>query len=113
MGKGAGSNTYAKILEAPLVFEGLKERCGDAQVAVQAEITATNWLIDDIDDAVKWPLDGAKGRQFLSSSMIFAEGFELVMKCCTEEGGQGIQMEIAFCRVKEEDVIGSEEAERW
>jgi len=113
VGKGAGRNTNAEILEAPLGFEGLKERCGGAPVAVQAEIAATNGLIDDIDDAVKWPLGGAKGRHVFSGSMIFAEGFELVMKCCTEEGGQGIQMEIALCRVKEEGVIGNEEVERW
>jgi hypothetical protein len=44
--------------------------------------------------------------------MIFAEDFEFIMKDCTEEGGQGIQMEIAFRHVKEEGVIGSEEVER-
>ena len=81
VGKGAGSNTNAEILEAPLGFEGLKERCGGARVAVQAEIAATNRLIDDIDDAVERPLGGVKGRQVVSGSMIFAEGFELVMKC--------------------------------
>ena len=77
VGKGTGSDTNAEILEEALGFEGLKERCGGARVAIQAEIAATNRLIDDIDDAVEWPLGGVKGRQVVSRSMIFAEAFKL------------------------------------
>jgi len=35
------------------------------------------------------------------------------MKGRTDEGGQRIQMKIAFRHVKEEGVIGGEEVERW
>ena len=81
VGKGTGRDTNAKILEEAPGFEGLKKRCGGTRVAVQAEIAAANRLIDDIDDAVERPLGGVKGRQLVSRSMVFVEGFELVMKC--------------------------------
>jgi len=81
VGKGTGRDANAEILEEAPDFEGLKERCGGARVAVQAEIAATDRLVDDIDDAVEWPLGGVKGRQVVSRSMIVAEGFKLVLKC--------------------------------
>ena len=71
--KEPAATQMPRFLRRPLGFEGLKERCGGARVAVQAEIAATNRLIDDIDDAVEWPLGGVKGRQVVSRSMIFAE----------------------------------------
>jgi len=111
VGKGTGRDTNAEIPEAPLGFEGLKERRGGARVAIQAEIAATDRFVDYIDDAVVRPSGGVKHRQLVSRSMVFMEGFELVLKCCTEEGGQGIQMEAAFRHVEEEGVIGSEEVE--
>jgi hypothetical protein len=112
VGKGTGRNTNAKVLEEALGFEGLKERCGGTRVPIQAEIAATNWLIDDINYAVGWPLGSVKRRQVVSRSMILAKVSKLVMKCGTEEGCHGIQMEAAFRHVKEEDVIRSKEVER-
>jgi hypothetical protein len=43
--------------------------------------------------------------------MIFAQVFKFVLKCQTEEGGQGVQMEAAFRHMEKEGVIGSEEKE--
>ena len=48
----------------------------------------------------------------LPGALIFAEGFKLAVKCRTKDGGQGIQMEIAFSRVKKEGVIGDDQVER-
>ena len=42
VGKGTGRDTNAEILEEAPGFKGLKERCGGARIAIQAEITATN-----------------------------------------------------------------------
>jgi len=111
VGIGTGSDTNAEILEEALSFEGLKERCGGARVAIQTEIAATDRLVDDVDDAVEGPLGSAKGRQVVSGSIIFAEVFKGVMKRRTEKGCQGIQMEAAFRHVEEEGIIGSEEKE--
>ena len=44
-------------------------------------MAATDRLVNDIDDAVEWPLGGGKGREVVSGSMIFMEGLKLVMKC--------------------------------
>jgi hypothetical protein len=81
VGEGTGSDTNAKILEAALGFEGLKERCGGTRVTIQAEIAATDRLVDDIDDAVEWPLGNMKRGKVISRSMIFAEVVKLAMKC--------------------------------
>jgi hypothetical protein len=81
VGKGTGCDTNAEILEDAMGFEGLKERCGGTRVAIQAEIAATNRLVDHIDDAVERPLENVKRRQVVSRSTIFAEVFKLAMKC--------------------------------
>jgi hypothetical protein len=85
VGKGACSDTNAEVFEEAPGFEGLKERCGGPRVAIQTEIAATNRLVDDIDDAVAWPLGSLKVRQFVSRSTILAKAFKLALQCCAEE----------------------------
>ena len=79
VGKGTGGDTDAEIPEEAPGFERLKERCGGTGVAVQAEIAATNRLVDHIDDAIERPLGGVKGRQVVSWSVICADVLKSVV----------------------------------
>jgi hypothetical protein len=101
VGKSTGGDTNAKIPEESPSFKGLKERRGGTGVTVQAEITAADRLVDDIDNAVKWPSGDVKGWQGVSRSTILTVMFKPVMKGSTNERGQRIEMEVPFRNVEE------------